>query len=438
MTTTVDHGRRHFLGAGLAGAAGLMLPVSRVQAAPQTVTVLTSYPEETLSRFEAAFEKAHPQLRLRTVWRMPREALPYLRAEGQNGVDVYWAASPRTFALLAQEQRLAPLGVSRDGLPDRIGNTALIDAQSRYAATEIAGFGFVVNPAALRARGLTVPQDWSDLADARYEGALLLPSPARVGFAPPMVEIVLQAWSWELGWALWSEIAGNAAPLERGSTFVTDEVSSGRRPIGLTIDFFTASAIANGAPLAFHYPRHGGVNPAHVAITASAPNPDGARAFARFVLSPAGQKILAHPDIRKLPVRPDVYEGLPAGQYNPFATAAQGGLNYDAERAAPRIGLSVALFEQMLMVEHAELGALWRRIHAAEAAGKSALAARRLLSTPLLSEHDAADEGLRRLFHERVETQAGDDARTVAEEGWRQQARTRRQEVARLLTEAGA
>lgn len=32
------------------------------------MVVVSSYPDEVVSRFEAAFEKAHPQNRLRIVW----------------------------------------------------------------------------------------------------------------------------------------------------------------------------------------------------------------------------------------------------------------------------------------------------------------------------------------------------------------------------------
>jgi hypothetical protein len=45
-----------------------------------------------------------------------------------------------------------------------------------------------------------------ETADPRFAGQIALPSPATVGFAPPLMEIVLQAYGWEEGWALWSEM----------------------------------------------------------------------------------------------------------------------------------------------------------------------------------------------------------------------------------------
>jgi len=440
MALPINVSRRRLLAGLAAGLAAVPLKAvasTQESSAPRPVRVLTSYPDEMMSRFESAFEAEHPEYRLRLDWRMPRDVLPYLRQAGQNGIDVYWAASPRTFATLAGEGRFRKLDIDVSGLPDRIGKAPLADPVGYYRATEMAGFGFVINPIALYKLGLPAPEDWTDLADSRYAGLIALPDPARVGFAPPMVEIVLQALGWQAGWALWSEIAGNTVPLGRGSTFVTDEVASGRAALGLSIDFFAVAAIANGAPLKFIYPRHGGINPAHVAITTESSNPEGARAFVEFILSKTGQGLLAHPDIRKLPVRPAVYGDLPRQYYNPFSAAERGGFDYDGAAARPRLGLSSALFHQMLMADHAEHAALWRRIQAAEAAGKDVAAARRALSTPSLSESEAADLALRDLFRDRLEANVDDPASTK-ETVWRKFAAARRAEAEAVLRAVSA
>lgn len=397
----------------LAGAAAFpavatTLPVRA--ATRQPVQVLTSYPDEVVSRMEAAFEKAWPAYRMQVVWRMPHDALPYLKAPNQSGVDVYWSASPRTFAAAKAAGAWRKLDIDRQGLPSHIGQTALADPDGYYTATEVAGYGFAVNATELAKLQLPTPQDWRDLTDARYAGRIALPIPARVGFAPPMVEIVLQAYGWAAGWALWSELAGNARLVDRGATFVTDEVGTGRCAVGLSIDFFVASAVANAGPgsaLQFAYPRHNGVNPGQIALTAQSANRQGGSAFAQFVLSQAGQSILGHPDLKKLPARPSVYASLPPGTHNPFEAAKHGDYDFDGVRAQPRLALSAALFQQMLVEDHTQRVALWQRLHQMEAAGHTshprALAARQALSTPPLSEAEANDPTLQRLFRERLE-----------------------------------
>lgn len=440
-TTPFSTRRRLLLGLG-GGAASLLaapLPAFAKPRERQPVVVVTSYNDEVFSRFEAAFEKAYPQYKLQLVWRMPHDALPYLSQANQGGADVYWSASPRTFAALAAEGAWQPLGIDLAGLPASVGKARLRDQEDFYTATEMAGYGFILNPGALSRLGLAQPQDWMDLTAPAYAGQIVMPIPSRVGFAPVMVDILLQAYGWEKGWATWSAIAGNAGTLmDRGSTFVTDEVASGRRALGLSIDFFAVAAIANGAPLRFAYPAHSGINPAHIAITRKAANPAGARAFAQFVLAAnGGQQIITHRDIHKLPVRPTAYRTLPADYYNPFATAEKGAFDYDGDLTRTRLGLLSALFEQTLIREHGELVGLWQCLHRAEAAGKDVAAARKLLESPLISAAEADDPALQRPFRNQLEG-AEPGAASALEQRWQERSQANRAEAGRLLQGVGA
>ena len=438
---SIDRGRRRLLGwlgqAAAAGLAGLSLRPAQAQqpaAARRPVVVLTAYPEAVSSRIESAFEQANPGLRLQLQWRMPNDALPYLQSPAGAAVDVYWSASPRSFAALQRAgalRRLSAQEVPRDGLPTRIGGTDISDASGQFLASELAGYGFAYQPQRLAALGLAVPADWPELAAPGWAGQIALPVPSRVGYAPVLVDIVLQAFGWQRGWALWSAIAGNAALVGNGSSFISDEVASGRRALGLTIDFFAASAVASGAPLRFAYPLHGGLNPGQVAVLANAPHVDGALAFTRFVLSDAGQALLGHPSIRKLPVRPSVYASLPAGYFNPFDAASHGGYDYDNALGQPRLGLVAALFEQALVADHAAHADLWRRLHAAQAAGRDVSAARALLEAPPAAAEVAADAALAAQFA-RLEGSVAAE-RSSLEQAWRSAAAQRRAQAAALL-----
>ncbi|MDH1628746.1 ABC transporter substrate-binding protein [Pseudomonas mosselii] len=410
-------------------------------ACAEPVVVLTSYPEAMMTRFEDAFSRAHPEHRLQLVWRQGFDALPFLLQPDQGGVDVYWAPSPGNFARLAQAAGWQPLGIDLQGLPAWIGGTALRDQQQRYQATELAGYGFATNPAQLQALGLQPPRDWPDLLDPRLRGRIALPDPGRVGFAPVLLDIVLDAYGWERGWALWSELAGQSRLVSRGGTLVTDEVASGRSAVGLSIDFFVASAIANGEPVGFVYPRHGGLNPALVAITTKARHVQGARAFVAFVLSEDGQKLLADPDIRKLPARPSVYARLPPDYHNPFAEARQGAYRYGNDASRERLGLVSSLFSQWLGQSHERQSALWARVHAGEAAGQNLAAVRERLTRPPLDATQATSPELLALFAQRQDQGAqvspANDTLGRREIDWQFQAALHFTEAERLLDGMG-
>ncbi|WP_431066367.1 ABC transporter substrate-binding protein [Methylotuvimicrobium sp.] len=55
----------------------------------------------------------------------------------------------------------------------------LADPDGFYRASEMAGYGFVLNPDYLQKHALPQPRAWQDLADARYGGHIALPVPSR-------------------------------------------------------------------------------------------------------------------------------------------------------------------------------------------------------------------------------------------------------------------
>lgn len=346
--------------------ATCLLGLSTLVQGATPVVVLTSYPEEVFSRFETAFEADNPDLDLQVVWRMPHDALPYLQGPERARVDVYWAAAYRNFRQLAAAGAFVPVAVDRAVVPGRVGPLRLSDPDSGFEAVELAGFGLVSNPAYLAARSLPLPREWSDLALPAFEGHVLLPVPSRVGFAPNLVDGLLQGHGWREGWSLVLSIAANARLSGTGATFLTDEIRAGRAGVAATIDFFAKQAIANGAPLAFRYPSTGGISFAHAAQLGGGPNPDGAARFVRFLVSPRGQALLGDPDVRKLPVRPDAYAaGAP---FDPFRDPQAAPLRYDPDLGMRRAALVSALFDLLVTRRHEALRDAWRAVRLAREA----------------------------------------------------------------------
>jgi ABC-type glycerol-3-phosphate transport system substrate-binding protein len=177
---------------------------------------------------------------------------------------------------------------------------------------------------------------------------------------------LLQGYGWETGWQMVSRIAANAALADAGATFITDDIGSGRYAVGMTMDFFAVSAIANGKPIRYTYPEKVGYSPAHVAIFKESANLEGARTFVRFVLSDDGQKLLFHPDIRKLPVRPAVYSAKPKDYFDPFAAAVRATYDYDTAAGLQRQELVSALFDALITRHHAEMKAMHHALRKAE------------------------------------------------------------------------
>ncbi len=412
-------GRRYLVGA----TAALLLLLAPGARAVEQITLMTSYPEAVVSRMEELFETRYPDVRLEILWRMPNDALPYLMQPEQGGVDVYWAPARRNFRTLKQAGALRQLTIDRSGLPSAVGNTPLADPEGYYVASEMAGYGVFVDPQRLAQLGVTGLQRWEDLADPRLAGEVALPVPSAVGYAPMLVDHLLQREGWEGGWDLWRAIAANAQLINSRGNFVTEEVESGRAAVGLTMDFFAVSAIASGAKGQFIYPERTAFNPAHIAVMAASDRPELAERFVSFVLSAEGQRLLFHPAIRKLPIRPAIYAEAPEGYFNPFA--ADAAAEYDQGRGIARRGLNSALFDAAITRPHRALVEAWGKLHVAEAGvqsgkvGNGALLARArqaLLAWPL-PEPVRGDE-LAGACEQRQESPAAEARCAQAEQEW--------------------
>lgn len=388
------------------------------------LTVMTSYPQPVVSRFEAAFESSNPDIRLQILWRRPDDALPLL-LEGRERIDVYWTPSIRNFLALKRAGLLVPPGLDTAGLPQHMGDAPLSDPEGYFLATETAGYGLFVDTERLARLGVPLPIVWRDLTDPRLQGEVALPVPSGVGYAHMLIDQLLQAQGWEQGWNLWREIAANSRLIGARGNFVTEEVSSGRAAVGLTMDFFAASTLATSKESGsgdkrFIYPQQTAFNPAHVAILARTAQQEAARRFVEFLLSERGQTLLFDPTLRKLPVRPSVYVEAPEGVNNPFELDLE--LNYDPERGLARRALNELLFDAAITHHHEALSRAWSLLRelgeGRDEAERSELAEIRALLSALPLEEPVSGSGLALSCQRQWQNGASDAQCTAAVEQW--------------------
>jgi ABC-type Fe3+ transport system substrate-binding protein len=424
------------MGPTLLGAS--ILPRA-ARAAQDTLVVLTSFPEEMTTRYETEFEKLHPGVHVQFVWKHSRDAFALLSKPDQGGVDVYLAPSFGNFPILRDRGVFRKLEVDRAVLPGRLGEQLLSDPHGMFEAFDVAGYGIVLDPAALTQRGLAEPRRWSDLAAPAYAGQIVMPIAAKVGFSPALYDIILQSEGWETGWALLSEISGGAELAGSGGG-PTAMVRESRAALGLTIDFFAFGARANGETLSFVYPQRTAFLPGHIAIAAATPRYEAAKAFVDFALSTKGQRLMMEADSSRHPARPDAYAGKAPEVVDPFALPKEAVLAYDNEIGRRRPGVVVALFDLAIVEPHAEMVALWRSIRAAEArfasapkadAGAALAKARRLLGSTPVSAEQAADAAFLEQFSGREPKDPGLLVR------WRAELAANRAEARRLLAALG-
>jgi ABC-type Fe3+ transport system substrate-binding protein len=334
--------------------------------------ILTSFPETLHTRFQAVFEARHPRLRVYVRNMKTPAAISYIQKRTSEPVDVIWVSAPDALEVLKESGHLVQLfdGSTSDA---QIGGYPLDDPDGYYRGFAVSGYGIMWNEEYLKRLGLQVPARWGDLRQPAYHRHIGMSAPSRSGTTHLIVEIMLQSQGWTEGWATLLEIGGNLATVTARSYGVVEGVKDGHFGLGLVIDYLGLSARALGAPVDFVYPDVASFLPASIAMVNRASNRAAATAFIAFLLSPEGQRLLFEPEIRRLPVRQDLYKEAPTDYPNPFDAAfVRKGIRFDKVISGTRYDLVNTLFD-ILITDRVNafdrpLNRVWEAIHQAEEA----------------------------------------------------------------------
>ena len=402
---------------------GLVLWTPSALAATREVVIVTSFPKELFEAYKKGFEAGRPGVRVVVKPQQTNAAITYLReTRAKPDADIFWASAVDAFQVLKADGLLEKVSLPEvllRRIPKTIGTFPIHDPDGHYFGFAVSGYGLMWNTRYLALHKLPAPKEWTDLADGRYHGHLVISAPSRSGTTHLTIEVILQAYGWEKGWALLLQMGGNMGSITERSFGVPEAVISGQYGIGVVIDFFGLSAIASGHPVAFAYPGLTSVVPASVAVVKGAPNAENARAFVEHLLSDDGQLRLFSPEIGRLPVVPDLYAKAPAAYPNLF-TMKLGGVNFNDKLSSSRRNVVNSLYDHLITFRHAELRATWAAIYAAEravararAAGKGvaqaeqALAeARKIATTMPLDATRASDKEVNAAFKDKPEVKS--------------------------------
>ncbi|TNF18997.1 MAG: extracellular solute-binding protein [Rhodobacteraceae bacterium] len=200
---------------------------------------------------------------------------------------------------------------------------------------------FIVNQGKLD--GKPVPDSWAALADPQYDDMISSARADASGSAYIQFATVLQAFgSEEEGLEVYKGMLGNFV-LSESSGAVPRFVNDGELAIGVTLEDAALRYVEGGGPVEIVYPAEGtAIAPDAMALIAGAPNPDGAKSFIDFMLSPEGQTVVAEQGRR--PVRSDVAskEALqPLSEVN--------SVGYDAAWAADNRARLVDLWKDIVL-----------------------------------------------------------------------------------------
>jgi iron(III) transport system substrate-binding protein len=157
----------------------------------------------------------------------------------------------------------------------------------------------------------TRPSSWKDLTDPQFKGKVGVASPFYSGaaFSTLGTQVNLPGFGWEF----YRKLKENAVIVEQSNGTVAKKLATGEFSVVSVVDFMVREAKAAGSPVDHIWPKEGAILvPTPVGILKGAKNPEGARAFLRYLYSPEGQRLFAQQGY--VPVLPGIEgpKGVPS------------------------------------------------------------------------------------------------------------------------------
>ncbi len=352
------------------------------------LVIVSSFPKAMGVIYKAAFESRNPGVEVKVLKKKTSAGLKYLYkleaakadkstddAEIEDDVDLFWVSAPDAFEVLKKKKMLQKYIPKAEGIPRRLSGFPVNDPEGYYSGFSGAGYGLMWNTEYLKAHNLPEPREWVDLTRPEFHGHVGLSAPSRSGTTHLTVESILQLLGWEAGWSLVKGIGGNAKTITQKSSHVPKGVIKGEFGVGIVIDYYGLTAIANGHPVGFAYPGKSVFVPANIGILKASSEPELAGEFIEFVLSPEGQKLLLEADISRLPIRPELYQPdsdgithIPEFYPHPFSAKQLGAhVAFDVKRSRERYNVVNSLFDVMITYRLEDLQTAISAIQDAEA-----------------------------------------------------------------------
>ncbi|WP_163390869.1 ABC transporter substrate-binding protein [Enterovibrio norvegicus] len=295
--------------------------------ATSTIVILTSFPESFYTPIKQAFERTHPDISLRVLNKKTPALIQHLNQRRSPFADMVWMSSSDAMATLKA--------------------SGAIQQPLTFAWSQ---FGFFWHQEKLQSLGISAPNRWEDLLHPNFIDQIAISAPSRSGTNHLLIEIILQQYGWEKGWAYLNQLGGNLATVTARSFGVREGVIKQRFTVGPVVDFFYRSAVAKGYPVGFQPVPNTPLIPAQIAMTNRENQSTSSQVFVDFLLSNQGQSLLSLPNVNRITLEQGraIASTMPTPVFDPFLSA----IRYQTVNA---------LFDEVVTNRLPELHSFWQK-----------------------------------------------------------------------------
>ena len=204
-------------------------------------------------------------------------------AAGRPGADVM------TMSDAGAANGLAKQGLFEAFKPEGFDKVvvAVRDRDGRWIAQRLSIVGIPIRSDKVK----DVPHTWSDLKHPKYKGLMVMPDPSFTAIQLVVVGMLSRA----LGWDFYKALRANDTMIVQGHQQVFSTMQQGERVIGAEgadpRSFSDGQEVPNQTMI---YPTEGVfIVSSPTAVIKGARNPNAAKLFAQFMISPPAQKMIA-------------------------------------------------------------------------------------------------------------------------------------------------
>ena len=265
-------------------------PVLAQSGSQQTVNAICSTDRPWCDLAASDFQKA-TGIRVVQTHRPTGEALAQLRAEANNPkTDIWWGGTGDPFLQAAEV-----------GLLDAYRPAYINDLHGwsvrQYAMSNdmVGGFytsaiGFGWNTEVLKKKKLAEPKCWADLIKPEYKGEVEISHPASSGTAYTVLAGLVQQMGEEAAFDYLKKLHRNISNYTRSGQAQAPNVAKGEVGIGITFMFSFEPWRHNKYPIQTAAPCEGtSFEIGGIALVKGARNPEAAKRYYDWLMSPAGQ-----------------------------------------------------------------------------------------------------------------------------------------------------
>lgn len=236
--------------------AGLALLATGGAALAAELTVYTAVEPDILLRYEKAFYKQYPDIKINWVRDSAGPITARLLAEKDDPkADVVFGTA------LNSVLELAAYGMFQ---PYRSINYDQINPQMRDDSPAPLWVGFnawaasiCVNKKLLEAQKIKAPSSWEDLLRPEYKGKIVMPNPASSSTGYMIIAGWIQGMGEEKAWDFMKKLHNNVKMYVHSGSKPGQMAAQGEILIGISSDAFASPFIKRGAPLLLVNPSDG-------------------------------------------------------------------------------------------------------------------------------------------------------------------------------------